>query len=182
VGQGLARFLKDIGRYDRVTVDTCGCIYFLDRNSKRFPLARDLFLEAARGNIAIELAGITLMELLVHPFQSGDRREIEIVLTLAKRQAGVSTVPLTEGVLMAAAQIRAATRLKAPDALVVASAAISGCGAIVGNDQDFDAINKLTPMRLALPGARVLPMPRYLHFDDYLQEAAQPVSLPRRES
>ena len=182
VGQGLARFLTDIARYARITVDTCGCIYFLERESKRFPLARELFLEAARGHIEIELAGITLTELLVHPFQSGDRREIEVVLTLAKRQAGVRTTPLTESVLIAAAQVRAATRLKVPDALVVASAAISGCGAIVGNDQDFEVINKLAPMRLVLPGARALTMPRYLHFDDYLIESAEPVTIPRRTS
>ena len=130
----------------------------------------------------MELAGITLMELLVRPFRSGDRREIEVVMTLAKRQAGVITTPITEMVLMTAAQVRVATRLKAPDALVVASAMISGCGAVVGNDNDFKIINSIEPLPPVGVGARSSRLPRYIHFDDYLEEPLSPVKLARRES
>lgn len=163
-------------------MDTCGCVFLLDNRAAHFPLARDLFLEAARGRLAVEVAGITLMELLVRPARSGDRREMEIVMTLTKRQAGVVTMPISEMVLMTAAHVRASTRLKAPDALVVASAALSGCDAIIGNDKDFRVINDIAGLGPIGVGGRTLRMPQYIHFDDYNDESPAPVKLPRRTS
>ncbi len=91
-------------------------------------------------------------------------------------------MPITEMVLMTAAHVRAATRLKAPDALVVASATLSGCGAIVGNDIDFKVINDFPPLGPVGVGGRTLPMPQYIHFDDYQDASPSPVSIPRRRS
>lgn len=167
MGDGIERFMKDVARYRRVTVDTCVCIYYLDRHSEHHELARALFLLAARGDITIEIAGITFTELLVGPFRSGDRRAIEVVFSLARQQQGVQLAPVSETVLIAGAMIRAVTKLKAPDALIAASAAIHGCGAVITNDSDFAGIRGVTSITLPMSATRVIPLPAYVSVGDY---------------
>lgn len=168
MGQGIERFIEDVARYRRVTVDTCVCIYYLDRHSEHHELARALFLLAARGDIVVEIAGITFTELLVGPFRSGDRRAIEVVFSLARQQQGVELAPVSETMLIAGAMIRAATKLKAPDALIAASAAMRGCGAVITNDSDFEGIRGVTSITLPMTSARVVPLPAYVSVGDYL--------------
>lgn len=153
--------------YGLVAVDTCCCVYYLDGTSTHFGLMRELFVLAAQRTLQLELAGITMLELLVKPFQTGDRRHLEIVMKLAKRQLGVRTMPVTERVLVTAAQVKAATRLKTPDALVVASAALSGCAAVISNDRGFEVLDKVSTIRLASAGGGMLKLPRYIQVDDF---------------
>lgn len=90
------------------------------------------------------------------------------MIDLTDRRSGVETTGVSEQVLFTAARVRAATNLKIVDALVVASAALNRCEAVVGNDRKFAAINSFD----VLPsfGARrsVVRMPRYFHLDDYV--------------
>jgi predicted nucleic acid-binding protein len=150
-----------------VTVDTCCCIYHLNSRSDRHEYGRGLFLLAARGDISIDLAGITYHELLVLPFKRGSLRELQVALSLTKQQAGVALQQVTETILMAAAQIRAITSLLAPDALVVASAAIHGSSAVVSNDKAFKDIDGISMLKLPLAGLRPISMPAYIHLDDF---------------
>ncbi|MBI5287572.1 MAG: PIN domain-containing protein, partial [Chloroflexi bacterium] len=73
----------------------------------------------------------------------------------------------SETVLIAGAMIRAATKLKAPDALIAASAAMRGCGAVITNDADFAGIQGVTSITLPMTSARVVPLPAYLSIGDY---------------
>jgi predicted nucleic acid-binding protein len=167
VGRGIEGFVADVTQYRRVTVDTCVCIYYLDRHSEHHDLARHLFLLAARGDISIEIAGITYSELLVGPFRSGDRRAIEVVLSLAHQQQGVELAPVTEIMLLAGAMIRAVTRMKTPDALIAASAALRGCGAVITNDSDFAGVRSVPSITLPMAKARVVPLPAFVSVGDY---------------
>lgn len=126
-----------------------------------------MFLQAARGAVSLEVSGITYLELLVKCFESGEARDLQVVLSLLKQQAGVQLHAVTETVLMAAAQIRAVTRLKAPDALVAATAMLNGSTALVSNDAAFKRIPEMGMLRLPLPGFRPIPMPQYIHLDDF---------------
>jgi hypothetical protein len=70
-------------------------------------------------------------------------------------------------VVLAAAAIRGQTRLKVPDAVVLATGVVEGCDATIGNDADC---RKAT---LALGKLRVitqdisLTLPAYLQLDDF---------------
>jgi hypothetical protein len=72
-----------------------------------------------------------------------------------------------------AAEIRAHTRLKTPDAIVVASAVASGCQAIVGNDKRFRDLEGLRGTRFLAAGSRPIEMPDYLHLEDFVGEAQE---------
>ncbi len=170
MGRGIEEFVADVTQYRRVTIDTCVCIYYLDRHSEHHALARQLFLLAARGDITIDIAGITYSELLVSPFRSGDRRALEVVLSLSHQQQGVELAPVTETMLIAGAMIRAVTKMKTPDALIAASAALRGCGAVVTNDSDFAGIRGISSITLPMASTRVVPLPAYVSVGDYVEK------------
>lgn len=181
MGQGgLERFLTEIQAHRRISVDTQCCIYFLTAEMGRYELMRALFLEAARGAVSVEFAGVVQLELLVHPFRHRDRRELERILQLTREFPGAETSEITERVRFAAAEVRALLALKTPDALVVGSAAASGCSAIVGNDRKFRALNSEDEIALTAFGRTPLPLPRYIEIDDFVDETAEPVTQLRK--
>jgi predicted nucleic acid-binding protein len=102
--------------------------------------------------------------------RSRDLREREMIVDLTERATGVETTELTRTVMFLAAEIRAHTRLKTPDAIVVASAAANGCEAIVGNDKRFRDLEGLRSARFLAAGSRPIAMPDYLHLDDFVKE------------
>jgi predicted nucleic acid-binding protein len=155
----------------RVTLDTAGCIYLLQRSSRRFELVRMLVERAARGDLTIELPGIVYLELLVRPYRSGDMTEMATIRGLTHEQPGVETVAISEHVLLASASLRALTGLKTPDALVAGSATAGESQAIIGNDRRFDVLNTLDGVELLTAGRRQLPVPKYIHLDDYVEVA-----------
>jgi len=80
----------------------------------------------------------------------------------------VTTMPIDRDSIFVAAEVRAMTGLKVPDALVVASAALSSSGAIIGNDRAFESLNRFSDVQLIGAGTRRSTMPRYIHLDDYV--------------
>jgi predicted nucleic acid-binding protein len=154
----------------RVTLDTAGCIYLFQRNSRRFEHMRALIEMAAGGELTVELPGIVYLELLVRPYRSGDMTEMALVRGLTHEQPGVQTVSITEQVLLAAASIRAMTGLKTPDALVAGSATNGRSEAIIGNDRRFDVLNELDGVELLTAGRKRLPVPAYIHIDDFVDK------------
>jgi len=168
---GVSEFAAALEGMRHITLDTAGCIYFLQGDSRRFPPVRKLLEMAAENTLQVELPGIVHLELLVRPYRSGDMREMAMIRGLTHEQPGVITADISEQVLLAAAGIRAITNLKTPDALVAASATVGGSDAIVGNDRRFDVLNALTGVELLSAGRTRLPLPKYIHLDDYVEVA-----------
>lgn len=116
----------------------------------------------------IELPGIVRAELLVQPLRDRDARELRRVLALMHRRTGIETTDISTQVLTTAARVRAATNLKVADALVVASAALNRCEAVIGNDRKFAAINDMPVLPRFAAAPSLVRMPRYFHLDDYV--------------
>jgi predicted nucleic acid-binding protein len=180
VGFGNEAFQERIAGLRRVSLDTCACIYLLTQHDPLVEPVRHLFERADAHRLAISLSRLVQMELLIHPFQHRDRREREVIIDLTERAIGVQTTDLTRTVMFVAAEIRAHTRLKTPDAIVVASAAVSGCEAIVGNDRRFRDIDALRSTRFLAAGSRSIVMPDYVHLDDYQDVKPQTAKARRR--
>ena len=79
------------------------------------------------------LSIITEIELLVRPLRDGAEEDVERVRALLDAQ-GISVVALDREVAFAAAGIRAESGLRLPDAAIVATAIVTGCDVVVGND------------------------------------------------
>jgi hypothetical protein len=158
--------LKDVRR---ATVDTAGCIYLLQRGSRRFPHMRHVLELAAKGELKVELPGVVHLELLVRPYRSGDMTEMATIRGLTHEQPGIETKDISEQVLIVSASIRALTGLQTPDALVAGSATVHRSDALIGNDRRFDVLNEFADVELLSAARATLPLPRYIHIDDYVE-------------
>lgn len=134
-----------------VAVDTAVFIYLIEEHPSFLPIVAPLFRQADRERRQLVTSTLTLLEVLVVPYRAGRRdlaRRYEALLT---RGRGIRLVDLSRGQLRAAAQLRAATGIKTPDALQVAAALSADCRSFVTNDRRLPAI----------PGLRVLQLSDY---------------------
>ncbi len=142
--------IADIGS-GRTAVDTAIFIYFMEENPRFLPLVEPLFGEADAGARELVTSALTLLEVLVIPYRVGDRLLADRYEQLLTRSRGIRVIDLSREQLRAAAQLRAVTGVKTPDALQLAAAIASGCGTFVTNDRRIPDI----------PGTRVLQLADY---------------------
>ncbi len=76
---------------------------------------------------------VTEIELLVRPLRDGTWEDVERVRALLDAQ-GFNVVAVDREIARVAAEVRAESGLRLPDAAVVATAMVTGCDVIVGND------------------------------------------------
>lgn len=134
-----------------VAIDTAVFIYFIEEEPRFLRHVLPLFIEADEGRRELVTSVLTLLEVLVVPYRAGNRALAERYELLLTRSRGIRLVEATRDLLRAAAQLRAATGVRTPDALQLASALAAGCRTFVTNDRRLPAI----------PGLRVLQLSSY---------------------
>jgi predicted nucleic acid-binding protein len=142
--------IEDLGT-GNVGVDTVAFIYFIEENPTFLPVILPLFREADEGKRDLVTSALTLLEVLVVPYRAGSRSLAERYEALLTRGRGVRLVGLSHDQLRAAAQLRAVTGVKTPDALQLVAAIGTGCTTFVTNDRRLPAV----------PGLRVLELASY---------------------
>lgn len=135
-----------------VALDTAIFIYFIEEHPTFLPLVEPVFSAIDRGKPEVVTSGLTLLETLVAPYRAGNSRLAERYEALLTRSRGVRLVDLDRSLLRAAAQLRAASNVKTPDALQLAAAVTTGCTAYLTNDR------ALPP----LPGLRILQLKNFV--------------------
>ncbi|MEW6447819.1 MAG: PIN domain-containing protein [Bacillota bacterium] len=68
------------------------------------------------------------------PAKKNDAESLSLVKSFLENFPGVDVIPVSRPVAQEAAKLRAGSRLPLPDALIIATAKVSGCEAIVAND------------------------------------------------
>jgi len=135
-----------------VAIDTAIFIYFIEENPRFLPEILPLFKEADQGRRELITSALTLLEVLVVPYRAGNRLLAERYEALLTRSRGIRLVELSHDQLRAAAQLRAATSVKTPDALQLVAAISGGCTTFLTNDR------RLPPV----PGLRILELASYV--------------------
>jgi predicted nucleic acid-binding protein len=143
--------IADLGD-GRVALDTSVFIYFIEEDPKLLPIILPLFQEADQGARELITSSLILLEVLVVPYRAGNRLLAERYEALLTRSRGIRMIELTRDQLRAAAQLRAATGVKTPDALLLVAALEAGATAFVTNDR------RLPPV----PGLRVIKLSSYV--------------------
>lgn len=131
-----------------VGIDTAIVIYFIEEHPKFLPMILPLFREADQGKRDLVSSAITLLEVLVVPYRAGNRTLADRYEALLTRSRGIRLIDTTRDQLKAAAQLRAATGVRVPDALQLVAALGSGCTAFVTNDRRLPAIPGLRIVQL----------------------------------
>ena len=146
--------IADLGQ-SAVAIDTSILIYFIEEHPRFLPLVSPLFEEADRGKRELVTSAVTLLEVLVVPYRAGDVQLAERYELLLTRSRGVRMVDISRDQLRAAAQLRAVTGVKSPDALQLVCAVGTGCKTFLTNDRELPS----------LPGLRVIQLSSYVDPD-----------------
>lgn len=135
-----------------VALDTQVFIYFIEEDEQYLPLVKPLFEAIDRNALIGATSGLTLMEVLVVPYRIGNFSLADRYEALLTRSRGLRFIDIDRPLLKAAARLRAAFRLKPPDAIQVAAAMVAHCQAFVTNDKRIPA----------MPGLKVVQLENYL--------------------
>ena len=129
---------------ERVLLDTTCLAAYLDRTESVHPISLhilDAFVASGRNEGIVSM--ITMMEILVRPLRSSPPGH-RTVLSFVRHHPNLEAVPLDLQMAQEAASLRAAYRLRPPDALVVGTAIACQVGHLVTNDHAWAA--KLAPL------------------------------------
>jgi predicted nucleic acid-binding protein len=132
-----------------VGIDTAVFIYFIEANARFLPLIDPLFREADQGTRELVTSALTLLEVMVVPYRAGNRMLADRYEALLTRSRGIRLVDLTREQLRAAAQLRAATDIKTPDALQLVAAIGAKCRTFLTNDRRLPALPGLQVRQLS---------------------------------
>ena len=143
--------IADLGA-GAAAIDTSVFIYFIEEEPRFLPHILPVFAEADQGKRELVTSALTLLEVLVMPYRAGNRQLAERYEALLTRSRGIRMIELTRDQLRAAAQLRAATGAKTPDALHLVSALGAGCKTFLTNDRRLPTV----------PGLRVIQLSSYL--------------------
>ena len=122
-----------------VYLDANPIIYSVEKQPVYWPLLQPLWQAAKGSTIEIISSDLVLMETLIGPLKSGDAALVNAYEQLFQ-QAQTRLLPITHSLLRAAAQLRATTKLKTPDALHAATARQVNCALFVTNDAGFRGV------------------------------------------
>jgi len=140
--------IADLGR-GPIGVDSVAFIYFIEEEPRFLSPVEALFQETAAGRCQLVTSALTLLEVLVVPYRDGDSALAERYEALLTRSRGLHMVGISTGQLRAAAQLRAVTGMKTPDALQVAAALSEGCRIFITNDRRIPTIPDLRVLQIA---------------------------------
>lgn len=143
--------IADVGP-GAVGVDSSIFIYFIEEHPRFLPLVLPLFDEADKGRRDLVTSAVTLLEVLVVPYRAGDVQLAERYELLLTRSRGIRMMDITRDKWRAAAQLRAASGTKTPDALQLVCAMAAGCNTFVTSDRGLPKV----------PGLRVLQLSSYV--------------------
>jgi predicted nucleic acid-binding protein len=142
--------MDDIGP-GPVGVDTVIFIYFIEEHPQFLRVIEPLFREVDEGRVELITSALTLLEVLVVPYRTGDHLLAARYESILTRSRGVRIADISRDHLRAAAQLRAKTGVKTPDSLQLVAALSAGCTAFLTNDRELPTV----------PGLRILQTASY---------------------
>ena len=119
-----------------VYIDAQAAIYSVERHADYAPLLEPLWRVVQSVQLRAATSELCVLEALVMPFRRGNQPLIDAFEAFFD-DPGLEVVPVSRAVLLAAARLRASSKLKTPDSIHWATAAAVGASLFVTNDVDF---------------------------------------------
>jgi predicted nucleic acid-binding protein len=139
--------MADTGR-GPVGVDTSTFIYFIEEHPQFLPVLPPFFREVDEGRKELVTSALTLLEVLVVPYRSGDHLLAKCYEALLTQSRGVRVAEISRDHLRAAAQLRAATEVKTPGEFQLVAALAAGCATFLTNDRALPTMPSLRILQL----------------------------------
>ncbi len=122
-------------------------VYAVERYAAFAAVLEVLAADMDAGKLVSVTSALTLAEVLVKPYELGRPELVQAYENFLEPDAGLHLEPIGHAVLRRAAQLRAQTRLRLPDAIHAATALHAGCTSFLTNDRAVKSIEGL-PVRL----------------------------------
>lgn len=127
-----------------VYLDANSIIYTVELVEPYRTTLQPVWAAARTGSLSIATSDLTLLEVLVKPLKIGNKSMEKDFRSLLQGTSDVRLLTITHPILERAANLRASTNLKTPDALHAATALVAGCTLFVTNDPAFKRVPGLT--------------------------------------
>ena len=134
--------LSDIPRGSRLLIDTAPIVYALEGHPSAIPFM-PIFTGVQEGAYVAVITPITMAEVLVGPLRHGKKQLADRYRRALSIKPGWEWCDFDDTLCAHAAELRATTKLKLPDALQAAAVTYSGSFALVTHDRDFSALQEL---------------------------------------
>lgn len=131
-----------------VYVDANAVIYSVERIAPYAALLQPLWQPTGQATFRIVTSDLTLLEVLVKPLKTGNKRLETGFRRLLQQSSSVQLAAITHGILERAAALRASTNLKTRDAIHAATALEHGAAMLITNDPVFRQVPGLSVMLL----------------------------------
>jgi predicted nucleic acid-binding protein len=137
---GVERLRAFLRRHRRVALDTSIFIYHLEANPKYLACTDLIFSWIERAGSKAITSTITMTELLVLPYRTGNEQRASDFYALLATYPNLDWIAPNLEIAELAARIRALHRLQTPDALQAATAALSRATGLITNDAVFERV------------------------------------------
>jgi predicted nucleic acid-binding protein len=128
---------------DRIYLDTNVWIYAVESYPAFLRELTDFFQRVDQNQYVAITSELSLAETLVKPIKDNDQaRQVAYKKAIVNRK-NVSVIPILRELLIDAAQVRAETGLKLPDAIHAATAVQARCTTFITNDAQLKKLSNL---------------------------------------
>ena len=117
-----------------VGLDTAPLLYFVGEVQPYLPLLEPFFEAVDEGLVGVVTSTLTITEVLVYPFRTGDSRLLTEYKDILLHSSHIRTLDITPDIAEKAAELRAKHNLKTPDAIQIATAISVGATTFLTND------------------------------------------------
>ncbi|MGI8424380.1 MAG: type II toxin-antitoxin system VapC family toxin [Chloroflexota bacterium] len=133
----LAGFLK---RHRRIGLDTSVFIYQIEGTPRYREVVNGIFEWLQGPHARAVTSTITMLEILVAPYRTGDRDRVNRFYALLSTYPHLDWVAPTLEIADRAARLRAEHRWRTPDAIQVATALVEEAGGFISNDAQLKTV------------------------------------------
>lgn len=137
---GVREFLSP---YKKIALDTNLFIYAFEQHPRHGETVKAILDIVEEGKVEAVTSTITLTEILTKPIQEGNDTLEKRYRLLFTHFPNLTVVPVDVSVAERAACLRGKYGLKTPDALIVASAIVSGCDLFITNDHRLGQLKEI---------------------------------------
>jgi predicted nucleic acid-binding protein len=138
---GLTVLRGFLRRHRKIALDTSVFIYQFEANAKYVPLTDPIFEWLESRDLPVVTSTITMTELLVQPYRDNDRRRVRQFYALLSTYPNLEWIAPDLEIADIAARLRAAHRMRTPDALLAATAVYAQVTGLITNDSVFQRVD-----------------------------------------
>jgi uncharacterized protein len=141
--------LKVLANHQRVLIDTSIWIYHFEQNPEYARPASQVIERLEDGKFRGIASELTLLELTVRPLQLGRQDAADDYETLLSYFPNLQLEPISRGILLEAAGLRARYGFRSPDAIQLATGLQAGTTLAVTNDEAWRKVPDIKTLILS---------------------------------